>query len=94
MSKTIRGASHVPRITKGVYQIGGSVTGRMSYNQGPVKWQLGHVIVHPSSISLKSRKNVALGFNLRIMRGEKQHPVPRRREAIEHTRRLYGRADF
>jgi hypothetical protein len=36
--KSITGASHVPSIQKGVYHVGGTVTGRMDYNQGPSKW--------------------------------------------------------
>jgi hypothetical protein len=35
----IRGASHTPQITKGVYQVGCSPTGRLDYNRGPVPWQ-------------------------------------------------------
>lgn len=38
MGKRIRGHSHVPAPMKGVYQVGGTVTGRMSYNQGPAVW--------------------------------------------------------
>ena len=34
----IRGHSHVPSPIKGVYNIGGTVTGRMSYNDGPTAW--------------------------------------------------------
>ncbi len=76
--------------TKGTYQIGIS-TGRIRYNQGPA-WQTGHVIVYPNG------KIVARGLNfdyaeaeLRMMRElAAQHPLPRRREAIEHTRRKLG----
>ncbi len=35
--KSIRGHSHVPRITKGVILVG-TMTGRMSYNDGPTAW--------------------------------------------------------
>lgn len=39
-SKSLRGASHVPNIKKGTYQVGGTVTGRLDYNQNPTVWQL------------------------------------------------------
>ncbi len=40
MPKTISGHSHVPSIAKGVYTVGGTVTGRMGYNQSPVSWNV------------------------------------------------------
>ncbi len=39
LEKRIRGHSHVPNITKGVYQAGVAI-GRMGYNPGPVPWQV------------------------------------------------------
>jgi hypothetical protein len=40
VAKKIIGHSHVPAITKGVYQVGTvSPTGRLDYNKGPVPWQ-------------------------------------------------------
>jgi hypothetical protein len=37
VAKRIRGHSHVPAISKGVYQVG-TVTGPMNYNDGPKSW--------------------------------------------------------
>ena len=42
---SIIGASHVPRITKGVYQVGTSVTGQTGYNQGPESWVPGTIVL-------------------------------------------------
>ena len=107
MPKKIVGQGHTPKIKKGVYQVGTagrSWTGRIqtkvpnysgkpgTINQGPA-WQTGHVIVYPNG------KVVGRGLNfdyaeaeLRMVRElAAQHPLPRRREAIEHTRRKLGK---
>lgn len=100
-----RHSHHTPQIAKGTYQVGTSVAHDLQYNEEPVTWQQGHVIVYPNG------KVVAPGFNLakRWIPGQKisredldatyrelygglpaEHPAPRRREAIEHTRRKLG----
>lgn len=38
--RPIRGHSHVPRMAKGVYNVGSSPTGRLDYNQGPTSWTM------------------------------------------------------
>ncbi len=46
--RSIMGASHVPNIQKGAYQVGGTKTGRLDYNKGPSAWNHSHTVVHPN----------------------------------------------
>ena len=36
--KSIRGHSHTPRIAKGAYNVGGTTTRQMEYDDGPKSW--------------------------------------------------------
>ena len=101
MKKILGHSHHTPQIAKGTYQVGIPVAHDLQYNEEPVTWQQGHVIVYPNG------KPIARGFNNpktgQKMRREDlaatyreayggipEHPIPRRREAIEHTRRKLG----
>jgi hypothetical protein len=53
MEKRIRGASHVPSIQKGVYNVGGPITGRMGYNTGPLEWKQQHVVIVPTYAAME-----------------------------------------
>ncbi len=92
-----RHSHHTPQIAKGTYQVGTPVAHDLHYDTAGAMWQQGHVIVYPNG------KKVTLGFNPKWQPGQKAEtcrelygglplevPAPRRREAIEHTRRKLG----
>ncbi len=97
MKKTILGHSHhTPTIAKGTYAVGTAMTAHdLHYNTAAAMWQQGHCVIYPNG------KKMAPGFNklksksdlyFEMYGGEiaENFPPPRRREAIEHTRRKLG----
>ena len=79
MKKTILGHSHTPAIAKGTYQVGTATSFDLHYNTAAVMWQ---------------SKNAKTATYRKLYGGiepfPEEHPPPRRREAIEHTRRKLG----
>lgn len=98
--KIIRGLSHTPAISNNVYQVG-IQTKAISYKAYPAgKWLQGHTIIYPNG---NAAQIMCKGFNAGqpvnlnpcaeiILPHElaANFPPPRRREAIEHTRRKLG----
>ena len=93
--KKIRGFSHTPSIKKGTYAVGTATSFDLHYSTAGAMWKQGHVIVYPNG------KKATPGFNrlkskadlyFEMYGGElaANFPPPRRREAIEHTRRKLG----
>ncbi len=76
---TIIGHSHTPAIAKGTYTVGTSMPLTLGYNN-PKTWKTGQP-VRSQDIAATYRE---------LYGGLPEHPVPRRREAIEHTRRKLG----
>ncbi|KKN32077.1 hypothetical protein LCGC14_0817320, partial [marine sediment metagenome] len=60
-SKSLRGTFHVPNIKKGTYQVGGTVTGRMSYNQSPVEWPKPYGVAKSFGGAMKSIRSEFFG---------------------------------
>ncbi len=98
MKKTILGYSHTPAIAKGTYQVG-IKTKSPVYGSGPATWQNSHVIVYPNGTIMtkgfnagrKMSKEDLLTTYRELYGGfAANFPPPRRREAIEHTRRKLG----
>ncbi len=79
IEKTILGHSHNPQIAKGTYQVGTSIPLDLGYNNFRT-WR------H----SQKVRKEA---IYRELYGGLPKHPLPRRREAIEHTRNLNEAGD-
>lgn len=80
--KTILGHSHTPEMIKGAYQVGTVKSmGCMGYNKGPAKWLGNQTITYANGDKLTVPLYAA---------GVEEYPAPRRREAIEHTRRKLG----
>ena len=85
----ILGTSHTPEIERGVYAVGSSMKHDVAYNQGPTEWI--HTNVWHKTLS---NEEIQVLFNdvdfaqteLRLLALDEANQ-PRRREAIEHTRR-------
>jgi hypothetical protein len=99
-----RHSHHTPQIAKGTYQVGTSVAHDLHYDTAAAMWRQGHVIVNPNGKvvgrGFNNPKTWQLGQKVRredlaatyreLYGGLPEHPAPRRREAIEHTRRKLG----
>ena len=84
-------------MSKNVYQVGVQMKSPV-YNAGPQMWTSDHVIVYPNGTVVskgfnagqKVRKEDLSAVYKELYGGIVEHPVPRRREAVEHTRRKLG----
>ena len=80
MKKTILGHSHTPAIAKGTYAVGTATSLDLQYNTSKT-WKTGQPV-----------RSQDLAATFRALYGSfpEEVPPPRRREAIEHTRRKLG----
>ena len=90
MKKPIRGHSHTPAIAKGTYAVGTATSFDLHYNTAAAMWQQGHVTVYPNGSTVRMKKDTYFELYGGIEPFPEVYPSPRRREAIEHTRRKLG----
>ena len=61
--KSIIGASHVPNIKKGMYQVGSSLT-RLDYNKGPTTWRTNPSITFGGALARMAMKKEFFGGSM------------------------------
>ncbi len=87
MKKTILGHSHTPAIAKGTYAVGTATSLDLHYNTAAaMMWRIGKV----KKEDLAAAYRELYGGVDPYSKFAQDFPPPRRREAIEHTRRKLG----